>query len=438
MSQNREVRQTIVQLLSNMSDGKEIRSYLQRFSEVGRSKFAVIKIGGAILSEELEGVASALAFLQTVGLTPVVIHGGGPQLDAALAEAGAVSEKIGGVRVTTPEVLAVAREVFGRENLKLVEAIRAQGVQAHSLHGAAIDATYKDKAVYGLVGEATGVRADVIISVIESGAAPVISCLGVTQDGQLVNVNADAAVAALVHALQPLKIIFLTGTGGLLDDAGALIQTINLTTDYEGLMSAPWVHSGMRLKLQEIKRLLDALPLTSSVAITSPGQLIKELFTHGGAGTLLRRGENILTVKDRRDIAPAKLEQLVERAFGRRLVNGWFEGLDFAAAHVTESYRAAAVVTRIAGAAYLDKFAVLDDARGEGLARGVWKRLVAETPEFIWRSRTENPVNEFYFDVADGSVRRGRWTIFWKGLDDFTRLTPLVDKVAALPPAFED
>ena len=74
---NRDVRQTIVHLLSNMSDGREIRSYLQRFSEVDRSRFAVIKIGGAILADHLEETAAALAFLHTVGLTPIVIHGGG-------------------------------------------------------------------------------------------------------------------------------------------------------------------------------------------------------------------------------------------------------------------------------------------------------------------------------------------------------------------------
>ena len=81
-------RQTIVQLLSNMQDGKEIRNYLQRFSSIDQSRFAVIKIGGAILAEQLRETADALAFLHTVGLTPIVIHGGGPQLDAALKERG--------------------------------------------------------------------------------------------------------------------------------------------------------------------------------------------------------------------------------------------------------------------------------------------------------------------------------------------------------------
>jgi len=123
-SPHRDVRQTIVHLLSNMSDGREIRSYLQRFSEVDRSRFAVIKIGGAILADQLEETAAALAFLHTVGLTPIVIHGGGTQLDRALDERGIESHKIDGLRVTEPEVLDAARDTFIEQNIRLVEAIR--------------------------------------------------------------------------------------------------------------------------------------------------------------------------------------------------------------------------------------------------------------------------------------------------------------------------
>ncbi|MEK7265864.1 MAG: hypothetical protein AAB227_07170, partial [Pseudomonadota bacterium] len=117
-------RQTIVQLLSNMQDGKEIRAYLQRFSSIDQSRFAVIKIGGAILQEQLKETADALAFLHTVGLTPIVIHGGGPQLDATLKERGVETPKIDGLRVTDAATMDAARDVFIGENIKLVEAVR--------------------------------------------------------------------------------------------------------------------------------------------------------------------------------------------------------------------------------------------------------------------------------------------------------------------------
>jgi len=157
MTPNRHIRQTIVQLLSNMSDGKEIRSYLQRFSEVDQSRFAVIKIGGAILEEQLEETAAALAFLHTVGLTPIVLHGGGPQLDRALQEARVKTPKIDGLRVTNSESLDIARNVFVGENIKLVEAVRSQGVDAHSVSAGVIEPDYLNKDQYGFVGEPTGV-----------------------------------------------------------------------------------------------------------------------------------------------------------------------------------------------------------------------------------------------------------------------------------------
>ena len=437
MTKPTSTRQTIVQLLSNMSDGKEIRSYLQRFSEVDQTRFAVIKIGGAVLREQLEETAGALAFLHTVGLTPIVLHGGGPQLDETLKERGIKTPKIDGLRVTSAEALDAARDVFTGENIKLVEAVRAQGVAAHSLTTGAIEADYIDQKKFGFVGEPVNVRLGLISSIAQSGAIPILTCLGMAPGGQLLNVNGDSATRALVGALQPMKIIFLSSIGGLLDKYGEPMHSINLVSDYEGLMAADWVHSGMRLKLQEIKNLLDTAPLSSSVSITTPSGLIKELFTHGGAGTLVRKGEAINTVREKKDLDRAKTQALVEEAFGRPLREGWWEGLNLHEVHMSSEYRAGSILTKVDDFIYLDKFAVVDDARGEGLARTVWRQLLKATPVFYWRSRTDNPFNAFYHDASDGSVKRGPWTVFWVGETDLDTIAPVVDRVSALAPSFE-
>lgn len=435
-SPNRDVRQTIVHLLSNMSDGKEIRSYLQRFSQVDRSRFAVIKIGGSVLADHLEETAAALAFLHTVGLTPIVIHGGGPQLDEALSRRNLETRKLDGLRVTDADVLDAARSTFIEQNILLVEAIRAQGVSAHGLTAGAFEADFVDREKYGLVGEPTEVHIALIRSIVDSGAIPILTCLGVAAGGQIVNMNADSATRALVHAVQPMKIIFLADVGGLLDEDGRVIESINLASDYEQLMSRDWVHSGMRLKLAEIKRLLDDTPLSTSVSITTPSGLVKELFTHGGSGTLVRKGELIGVEKDKRAVDEGQVIKLVEEAFGRTLHDGWWHALDLDAAYLSESMRAGALVARIDDFAYLDKFAILEDARGEGLARTVWARLIADHPVLYWRSRTDNGFNSFYIEEADGSVKRGPWTIFWKGETDFDRIAAVVERVAAVPPSF--
>jgi len=435
-SPHRDVRQTIVHLLSNMSDGKEIRSYLQRFSQVDRSRFAVIKIGGSVLAGQLEETAAALAFLHTVGLTPIVIHGGGPQLDEALNRRNLETRKVDGLRVTDADALDAARSTFIEQNILLVEAIRAQGVSAHGLTAGAFEADFVDRDKYGLVGEPTEVHIALIRSIVDSGAIPILTCLGVAAGGQIVNMNADSATRALVHAVQPMKIIFLADVGGLLDGDGRVIESINLASDYEQLMAQDWVHSGMRLKLAEIKRLLDDTPLSTSVSITTPSGLVKELFTHGGSGTMVRKGELIGVEEEKRAIDEGQVIKLVEEAFGRTLHDGWWHALDLDAAYLSESMRAGALVARIDDFAYLDKFAILEDARGEGLARTVWARLIADHPVLYWRSRTDNGFNSFYAEEADGSVRRGPWTIFWKGETDFDRIAAVVEKVAAVPASF--
>jgi acetylglutamate kinase len=437
MTPSRNTRATIVQLLSNMQDGKEIRSYLQRFAEVDQSRFAVIKIGGAILDEQLEETASALAFLHTVGLTPIVLHGGGPQLDRKLAEAGVETPKIDGLRVTSAAAIDVARDVFIGENIRLVEAIRAQGVDADSLTAGVIEADYLDKEKYGFVGEPTNVRLGLIRSVVKSGAIPILTCLGIAPGGQLLNINGDSATRALVGALQPVKVVFLSGVGGLLDKHGRPMHSINLASDYEKLMKADWVEGGMRLKIQEIKRVLESLPLTSSVSITTPAGLIRELFTHGGSGTLVRMGEPIRTFTSKTRLDRQRTEKLVEAAFGRKLKADWWDGLDIHQVHMSETYRAGAILTKVEDFIYLDKFAVVEEARGEGLSRTVWRQFTKQNPVFYWRSRTVNGFNAFYHDVCTGSVKRGQWTVFWMGETDFTHIATVVERVAALPASFE-
>jgi len=436
MAPNRDIRQTIVQLLSNVSDGKEIRAYLRRFSEVERTRFAVIKIGGSVLRDRLDETAASLALLHTVGLTPIVIHGGGTQLDAELRKRGITSEKVSGLRVTTPDVLDAARDVFTEQNIRLVEGVRSQGVDAHGLTQGVFDADFVDQSRYGLVGEPTAVHVDLLRSIVKSGAIPILTCLGVARGGQLVNINADSATRILVHEVQPMKIVFLSDTGGLLDGDGNIIDSINLATDYDELMAEDWIHSGMRLKLAEIKRLLDDAPLTSSVSITTPSALARELFTHGGAGTLVRMGETINRHTDKGKVDSQRLSGLVEAAFGRPLLAGWWDGLDLLTAYISDSYRAAAVVCELDEFVYLDKFAIDESARGEGLARTVWDHTARDFPRLVWRSRADNDFNSFYGKEADGMVTRNQWAIFWKGIDDFEVIGRAVKRLSEMPASF--
>ena len=438
MHAHKQTRQTIVRLLSSMASAKEISQYLKRFSQLDAKRFAVVKVGGAVLRDDLDALTSSLSFLQEVGLTPIVVHGAGPQLDAELAAAGIEKQTVNGLRVTTPQALAIVRRVFQASNLKLVEALQQNGARATSITGGVFEADYLDRDAYGLVGEVKAVNLAPIEASLQAGSIPVLASLGETVGGQILNINADFSANELVHVLQPYKIIFLTGTGGLLDEDGRVIDSINLSSEYEHLIRQPWLHGGMKVKIEQIKALLDRLPLTSSVSITRPADLAKELFTHRGSGTLVRRGETVQRAAAWDQLDLPRLRGLIESSFGRRLREDYFERTPLLRAYVSENYRAAVILTAETEGVYLDKFAVLDDAQGEGLGRAVWKLMREETPELFWRSRQDNPVNAFYNAESDGCIKQGHWKAFWYGIEGFERIERCVAHCAGRPPTLTD
>ncbi|HEX7768425.1 MAG TPA: acetylglutamate kinase [Dokdonella sp.] len=433
-----DMRTTIIRLLSSMASTKEIQQYLKRFSQLDAARFAVVKVGGAVLRDELDALVSSLAFLQQVGLTPIVVHGAGPQLDQRMQEAGIEKRTVDNLRVTDARVLAVVRQVMRQENLRLVEALQAQGVRATSIQSGVFEADLLAPDVYGLVGKVVRVDTDGIAAAIKVGSIPVIASLAETAGGQIVNVNADFAANELVQVLQPYKIVFLTGTGGLLDQQGRVIDSINLSTEYEHLLAQPWIHGGMRVKLEQIRNLLEGLPLSSSVSITRPCELAKELFTHKGSGTLVRRGEHVLRGTQWEDFDLRRLQALIESAFGRRLLPGYFESTRLLRAYVSENYRAALILTREGERAYLDKFAVLDEAQGEGIGRAVWQVMREQTPALFWRSRRGNPVNPFYFAECDGCIKLPAWKVFWYGIDGLDEVAHCVAHARDRAPTLAD
>jgi acetylglutamate kinase len=427
-------KDVIVRLLRNLGSRKEVEQYLKQYSTVDSQKFALIKVGGNILARDLDGLASSLTFLQNVGLYPIVLHGAGPQIDAELGREGVPIHRVDGMRVTTAPVLEIARRVSLRENLRLVEALEDLGTRARPVTAGVFEAELIDVERLGLVGRVVRIHDEPIQSSLRAGHLPILTCLGETASGQIVNLGSDTAVRELSIATQPYKMVFLTETGGLLGEDGRLISAVNLAEDYDFLMEQPWVHSGMRAKLQEIKKLLDGLPLSSSASITSPDRLAKELFTHTGSGTLVRRGERVLRHETLDGLDRARLRELLEACFGRRLDEDYFDKKAFYRVYLSEGYTATAIITQAAGLPpYLDKFAVTTQAQGAGVGGSLWQRMKAENKKLFWRSRSDNEINPWYFQQAQGSYRAGPWTVFWYGLGSFDEIRACIDHALALP-----
>ncbi|MCQ8184468.1 acetylglutamate kinase [Parvularcula maris] len=432
-SRETSFRDRVSLLLGGLEEGREVRAYLRRFEEKNSGCFAVVKVGGAVLEQGLDDLADALALLQFLGLPPVVVYGSGPQLDRSLAAAGIREERCDGMRITPEEAVPLVAEAASHAGLKLAEALRERGAHAVTPQSA-LRARLLDRDRYGLVGEPVSADKLGIEQLLRAGVIPLIGCVHADERGQLLNVNADNVARCMVLSLRPRKVVFVTGTGGLLDGEGSLIDSINLAEEGDELFAQPWLSGGMRHKVQEIASLLSELEPSASVSVTGPAAMVRELFTHSGAGTLIRQGERI----ERRGPEAAKeLEPLLEEAFGRKLKRSYWT--DFAPDYVlaSERGRAGAVIGSIAGVPLLDKFAVSESARGEGLAKSLWQRLHDAAPELVWRSRRENPFNGFYSAQADGFVRRGPWSVYWTGSGLEARIEALADELGSRPPDFE-
>ena len=443
MSPVRSTQEVITRLLRNIGTRKEVDQYLEQFSGLESKKFAVIKVGGASLAKNLDDLASSLSFLAQVGLYPIVVHGAGYQLNQALSEAGIETTRVDGLRVTTPEALEIMRRVFRDENLKLCEALGELGTHARPILNGVFEAEVMDQEKLGLVGRVTKVGFESIEASLRAGALPILACLGETPTGQILNINADIAASALALRLQPYKIVFLTETGGLLDDTGQIMSAVNLVEDYDTIMDEEWVHSGMRLKLQEIKQLLDELPHSSSVSITSPANLTRELFTHRGSGTLIRQGERVrLYQQDEiRGLDKVRLQQLLEDCFGgRKLSPNYFDKKPFFRVYLADSYRATAILTLepTKDIPYLDKFAVTQEAQGIGIGASIWQRMLTDNPRIYWRSRADNAINGWYMEKSDGCYKTDKWSVFWCGLEGFDAIKDCVEHALSLPASLKD
>ena len=199
------------------------------------------------------------------------------------------------------------------------------------------------------------------------------------------------------------------------------------------------VQSMMKLKLQQIKILLDSIPSNSSVSITKPLNLNKELFTDAGFGTLVKAGHQIDKYKNIDNQSITTVTSILESAFKGKLVDNYFnkKEKDF---YISSCNRASIVISYEQDIAYMDKFAVINTARGEGLGNAMWSRMIKDHKKVFWRSRSTNAINNFYKDVCDGFQKYDEWNIFWIGIKDLNELTDCIQYAIKQPPSiiYED
>jgi acetylglutamate kinase len=274
----------------------EALPWLRRFA----GAIVVLKYGGhAMVEDDLkQAFAQDVLFLRSAGLRPVVVHGGGPQISTMLDRLGIETDFRGGLRVTTPEAMDVVRMVLvgqvGRELVGLISAAggRAVGLSGEDAglflarrRGAVVDGVEVD---VGLVGDVIEVDPSAVLDLIDAGRVPVVSTVAPDGDGQVLNVNADTAAAALAVALGAEKLVVLTDVEGLYadwPDRSSLLSTVR-AGELERLL--PGLQAGMVPKMEACLRAVrGGVPQATVIDGRMRHSVLLEVFTPEGVGTMV-------------------------------------------------------------------------------------------------------------------------------------------------------
>lgn len=354
----------VLRFLESTGRPSEARLYIDLFRARPREQFAAIAIDGHVMADAASGVVQDLRFLAALDLFPTVVLGLFQPADSA----------------------AHARSLGRR--------LDAEGVRYEELSAGA------ERLAERLTACARG------------GAVPVLVFEPV--EGEAADARLDR-LGRLLRELQARKLLFLHRPGGF-RQGGLLVPIVNLTTDAAALLASRELSRKETLILEHARRLCEeSAPVSFTVAVTSPLNLLRELFTVKGAGTLLRRGARIERHDGWDGVDLPRLRELLASSFRRPPAEAFFARVP-SLVYLEEAYRGCAVLAATPLGAYLTKFAVSAEAQGEGIARDLWDAFASENPAVFWRARPSNPIGDWYAKLCDGLERLPDWTVYWKGI----------------------
>jgi len=365
----------VLTFLESVGRRSEAEFYLRMFHQLPKESFAIIVPGGPVVRSALGSIVEQLRFLADLGLYATVVLG---LFDPE--QGGASSERL--VKRLPAASLAPSPHEMSEEGLV----------------GAVRDELRKER-------------------------IPVLHFR--TREGETLEQRL-AQLGTLAQSLGTRKLALLRRRGGFRPLAGkradaqlsvaeGRISIINLTTDRDRIAPGTFSKRDSELLSASDRLIQLAEPTPLLISITSPLNLLKELFTVKGAGTLVKRGSVVERHVTYSTLDVPRLRRLLEMSFGKELSPSFFD-LPPLAVYVDASYRGAAVVHDAYPAPYLSKFAVLPEAQGEGIGRDIWEVLVRHHAELFWRSRADNPIASWYLSVCDGMVRRPAWQVYFRGI----------------------
>jgi hypothetical protein len=359
----------IQRFLESVGAKADIDLYLRLHRAQRKESFAMLAPNAQIVKSALDPLHFDLRILAGLGLLPVVVLG---MLEPKDADAQA---------------------------LRVLEWLVEDAVPCEVL-----------RATAGPVVAADTVAA--IRAIVARGAIPLVS---LEATSQLTTEARFGMLASLAAALETRKVLFLSRRPGLVPSGGPIPPVVSLATDAQRLLAPGVLPRGQAMLLKQAKLLVESVPQRLSVTVVNPLQLLRELFTVNGAGTLIRRGSRIDVQSSWNGIDRARIVALFASAFDRQVRDDFF-AQPIARIFIEENYSGVAVVQDSPVAPYLTKFAVERTAQGEGIGGELWSMLARDFPRFFWRSRATNQINTWYAKQCDGFARTAEWHIFWRGI----------------------
>jgi hypothetical protein len=370
--------EALPKFLRSIGRTAEAQFYLDLFRAEAKERFAAIALESAIVREAPDAVVLDLRFLNGLGLTPVVVLG-----------------------LENSEDTSAAGQLSGR------------------LRNASLNS----------VNIAGGHCAAEIIAAARGGVFPLVSMAGSDPKQRL------AELGSMLSELQTRKLIFLQDEGGIRRD-GSLVSDLNLSSELDVWLEHPSLSERQKeLVLWSKELIFNRVSHPLLAAITSPLDLLDELFTVKGAGTLLRRGAAVAVYRGVGGLDTFRLGALLEASFGRAPVDGFFSR-PLSRVYLEEDYRGTALVVDTPLGGYLTKFAVTRQAQGEGIGRDLWRWVAEDYTRLFWRARPDNPITPWYEKQCDGRMKLDPWIVYFKGLP-VGDIEPAIDYALRQPVDFK-
>lgn len=399
----------VLTLVDSVGRREDAEFYLRLFRQLPKHSFAIVAPDAPAVTEAEGRVVEDLRFLAHLGLFAAVVVGLFEPAEAE-AEADALSQRLAAVRLKSRRYAAHAPRLVERVRLDLEE--NRIPIVAFSER---MPLLFSRFAQVGEWARALAVRKLVLVRA-RGGIGP--------HARRSVDLGPD-------HQL-------------LANERG--ISLINLRRDLDALLAAGVLDESERELLEGVREAMQnanlrpearATAVTDGLvtSVTAPNNLLHELFTVKGAGTLIKQGSLIEVHRSYAGVDRARLGTLLSETFERTLKAEFFER-DPLGVYIEQGYRGAAVVSASGHGSYLTKFVVDRLAQGLGIGRDIWEAVTRDHERLFWRARPQNPITQWYDTQCHGLVRTPKWNVYWRGIDH-ARIPAVVEEALALPADFE-